>query len=73
MNRTILLKKDPEELGGPKKKIVRALIRLGADAVPVEFVRLKKACASVAPHILRAHVRDLRDLKVVTLRKAKVA
>jgi DNA-binding HxlR family transcriptional regulator len=71
MKRVIKLTKKPVQSVGPRKeKIVSILARLGARKQPIEFSTLKKACRNVDPRVLRAHVRELRDERVVFVRKA---
>lgn len=71
MKRTIKLNgKKANGVEAPRKlKIVNTLKRLGAASSPIEFPQLKKACRSVDPRVLRAHVRELRDMNVVTIRR----
>ena len=71
MKRTIKLTKKPAtSVGARKEKIVNTLAKLGASKNPVEFIQLKKASRGVDPKVLRAHVRELRNMKVVSIRRA---
>lgn len=63
-------KKPSTSVGVRKEKIIKTLTRLGANRSPVDFTALKKACRSVDAKVLRAHLRDLRDMKVVSIRRA---
>jgi len=58
-----------EELGGTKSKIVTALTKLGANKKEVELGDVKKACKSLDAKVLRQHIRDLKEDKVLTVKK----
>ena len=66
-------KVNTEELSGTKSKIVTALTKLGANKKEVELGDVKKACKSIDAKVLRQHVRDLREDKIVSIKKVKAA
>lgn len=62
-----------DELSETKGKIVSALTKLGAGKKEVELSDLKKAVKSLDAKVLRQHVRDLKEEKIVSVKKVKAA
>lgn len=75
MTRTIRMTKKATsaDLKGQKEKVVAALSKLGATSAEVDFTKLKKACKSIDPRALRAHVRSLAEDKLITVKKVEAA
>jgi len=68
MSRTITLTKKAgnAELAGQKYRVASAIATHGGS---IEFKQLRKTCRSIKPKTLRARVRELQALKLVSVRR----
>jgi len=76
MTQMIKLNKKPaaSEVDGRRGQVVKALTKLGAGREAVDLEKVKKSLAhTLNEKAVRAHVRGLRDDKVVTIKRVKAA
>lgn len=70
---TLTKKADSAEVSGRKGEVVKAVRKLGANGKPVTLDRVKKTMGKMDPKLLRFHVRNLQEDKLISVKKTKEA
>ena len=72
MNRTITITKRASKVEATptEKKLISVLSKLGAQKRPVQIIELRRRVRTISAKTLRAHIRRMRDEKLVLIRQA---